>query len=117
MVRKYGATNRKMYRVHRFVWECYNGMIPDGKVIDHINDNNSNNRLCNLQVVTQQENCKKSAKYRDYSFIANNHTNTRKVRATNRWPVLYIFLDLIKGTSRNFKCVLTIRLLRSTKSS
>ena len=41
------------------------------------------NRLCNLQVVTQQENCRKSAKKRDYSFVANNHANRRGVIATN----------------------------------
>ena len=49
-------------------WECFHDIIPDGKVVDHINDNKEDNRLCNLQVVTQQENCKKSAKNRDYSF-------------------------------------------------
>lgn len=82
-VRKYGATNRKTYYVHRFVWECFHGLIPDGKVIDHINDNKEDSRLCNLQVVTQQENCQKSAKHRDYSFVANNHANRRRVMATN----------------------------------
>ena len=66
-VRKYGDKNQKTYHVHRFVWECYNGIIPDDKVIGHINDKKEGNRLCNLQVVTQQENWKKSAKKRDYS--------------------------------------------------
>ena len=61
-VRKYGATNRKTYYVYRFVWECSNGMIPEGKVIDHINDGRADNRLWNLQFVTQQENSKKIAK-------------------------------------------------------
>lgn len=78
-VRKYGAKNQKIYYVHRFVWECYNGVIPDGKVIDHINDSRVDNRLCNLQLVTQQENCKKSAKNRFYSFVINNRRNRRRV--------------------------------------
>ena len=34
-VRKLRQTGYKTYQVHRFVWECY-GVIPDGKVIDHI---------------------------------------------------------------------------------
>ena len=33
-VRKYGDKNHKTYFVHRFVWECFYGMIPDEKVID-----------------------------------------------------------------------------------
>ena len=41
------------------------------------------NRLSNLQLVTQQQNCKKSAKDRDYTFVSKNHENKRCVRATN----------------------------------
>ena len=62
MVRKYGHKNQKGHFVHRFVWECYSGFIFDGKVIDHISDNKEGNRLSNLQLLTQQKNCKKSAK-------------------------------------------------------
>ena len=53
-------------------------------VIDHINDDKEDNRLCNLQLVTQQQNCKKSAKHRDYSFVANNHKNRKCVKAINK---------------------------------
>ena len=69
-VRKYAQKGHKSYQVHRFIWECYNGVIPEGKVIDHINNIRDDNRLCNLQLTTQQENCKKSAKDRDYSFLS-----------------------------------------------
>ena len=51
-IRKYGDKNYKTYRVHRFVWECLNGVIPDGKVIEHINEDKEDNRLYNLQIVT-----------------------------------------------------------------
>ena len=81
-VRKYSG-KYKVYYVHRFVWECYNGNIPEGKVIDHINNNKEDNRLCNLQLLTQQQNCKKSAINRDYTFVAKNHVNKKCVRATN----------------------------------
>ena len=83
-VRKYGQSGQKTYQVHRFIWECFNGIIPDGKVIDHINNNKDDNQLCNLQLITQQENCKKSAKDRDYTFTAKNHENRRCVKAINK---------------------------------
>ena len=38
------------------------------------------NRLYNLQIVTQQANCKKSAKKRDYTFAANNFQNRKCVK-------------------------------------
>lgn len=34
----------------------YNGIIPDGKVIDHINDKREDNRLCNLHFVAEPKN-------------------------------------------------------------
>ena len=83
MVRKHGQNGQKGYSVHRFVYECFYGLIPYGKVIDHINNIKDDNRLCNLQLMTQQENCKKSAKRRDYTFAAKNHQNKKCVKATN----------------------------------
>ena len=82
-VRKHGQNGQKSMSVHRFVWECFNGLIPDDKVIDHINDNAEDNRLCNLKLVTQKENCKKSAKNRDYTFAKYNHENKRCIKAIN----------------------------------
>ena len=82
VVRKYGGKPKGM-QSHRFIWECFNGVIPEGKVIDHINNDRKDNRLCNLQLLTQQDNCKKSAKDRDYTFVARNHENRKCVKATN----------------------------------
>ncbi len=45
------------YMAHRIIWVLAYGKAPEeGKVIDHINGNRSDNRLCNLRCVTQQEN-------------------------------------------------------------
>ena len=83
MVRKHGQNGQKGYYVHRFVYECFNGIIPGGEVIDHVNNIKDDNRSCNLQSMTQQENCKKSAKRRDYTFAAKNHQNKKCVKAAN----------------------------------
>ena len=83
MVRKHRQNGQKCHSVHRFVYECFNGIIPDGKVIDHVNNIKDDNRLCNLQLMSHQENCEKSAKGRDYTFAAKNHQNKKCVKATN----------------------------------
>lgn len=57
---KYGDPETKTYLVHRFVWECYNGLIPDGMMITHINDVRDDNRFCNLQFLTKQQKNKKN---------------------------------------------------------
>ena len=56
MAREY-AHRPKGYFIQRFVWECFNGLISEGMVKNHINHQREDNRLCNLKVVTQKENC------------------------------------------------------------
>lgn len=46
----------KKFLVHRVVWECFNGPIPENLDIDHIDGNPKNNSLDNLQPLTHQEN-------------------------------------------------------------
>lgn len=44
------------YNVHRLVAEAFIGPYPDGKVINHIDENRANNYFENLEYVTQKEN-------------------------------------------------------------
>lgn len=58
-VRIHGQSGFETYYVHRFIYECYRGMIPEGMVVDHVNENKEDNHLCNLQLLTPQQNSKK----------------------------------------------------------
>ena len=42
---------------HILIWETFNGEIPSGYEIDHINTVRDDNRLCNLRCVTHKVNC------------------------------------------------------------
>jgi len=46
-------------RMHRIVWEFYEGRIPEGYHIDHIDNDPLNNDISNLQMLTPKEHAKK----------------------------------------------------------
>lgn len=53
--------NRKVYNIplSRLVYVWYKGDIPDGYVVDHINNDSFDNRPENLQLLTVGDNLKK----------------------------------------------------------
>lgn len=56
------SIHAKNYSAHLLVWEAFNGEIPKGYCIDHIDGDRGNNNLDNLRLVTQSENMKNAMK-------------------------------------------------------
>ena len=50
---------RKETYSHRFIWEYFNGKIPKGLQIDHINHNKQDNRIENLRIVSPAVNSRR----------------------------------------------------------
>ena len=73
-------TKSKSYLSHRFVYECFYGLIEKNKQINHINSIRLENRLKNLEVVTASENIRKSAKNRKFGCYRKN---PKRVTAIN----------------------------------
>lgn len=69
----------KSFRAHRLAWFYVNGAWPNG-LIDHINGNCHDNRLCNLRDVTQsvnQQNLKKAKKTNKIGLLGVNSENNK----------------------------------------
>ncbi len=53
----------KNYGVNRIIWEIFNGTIPSGMVIDHLNRNPKDNRIENLACKTYAGNARNTSLY------------------------------------------------------
>ena len=53
---EYVTIDGKSKLAHRVMWEVFNGKIPEGMEIDHINTDRLDNRIDNLRLVTPSEN-------------------------------------------------------------
>lgn len=71
---------RKQKKVHQLVAMAFLNHIPNRytKVVDHVNNINTDNRLENLQIISQRENCSK-----DKKGATSRYTGVRKKH--NKW--------------------------------
>lgn len=73
------ALNNIQYLYHRIVWVYFNGEIPEGFSIDHIDGDPTNNDLSNLRLVTSEQNVlNKVAQYNNGQGVKNVHAGNGK---------------------------------------
>jgi hypothetical protein len=71
-----GKLSRKNIFVHRLVIETFVRKINEGEEVNHIDGNKTNNKLCNLEIVTRlQNNCK----YLDLGSLGINRNHQEKI--------------------------------------
>ena len=59
------TVGKKKWALHRICYAIYHGFDPYPYEIDHINHKKNDNRICNLRLVTHQENMKNYGKRED----------------------------------------------------
>lgn len=80
----------KKYTIHRLVWIVFNGMIPKEYEINHKDEDKSNNRLDNLELVTRKQ---------------NNNYGTRTERAAKHFRKPILQFDLKGNFIQEFQSV------------
>jgi len=88
------TNKRKTFDIHRLVYEMYNGEIPTGLFIDHIDGNKQNNNIDNLRLCNRSENaCNRKIPKNNISTGYKNITltkfNTYRVKISKNNKVIY----------------------------
>lgn len=92
------TSKKTAFSVSRLVWTVFNGPIPKGMVIDHIDCNSLNNNLDNLQCITPSENIKRA-----YKLTRKAYTNgsINGMAVTNTQDVGSILFEHTKGSTQD----------------
>ena len=62
---------KKKICIHNLVAKIFIGEVPEGYIVDHIDNNSSHNYVTNLQIITLKENTQKAAKHSYNMTIAS----------------------------------------------
>lgn len=96
---------QKRMKIHRLVYEAFNGKTD--LHIDHIVEGNKwDNRLCNLQAITQRENSskyfsttKKSSQYTGVSWHKQRSKWSAKIQINGRLKHLGLFINELEAAN------------------
>ena len=93
---------RRAVRHHRVVWIAAHGIPPEGMVVDHINNNKSDNRICNLQLLTPEDNSRKA--YEDGLYLTGADNPATKLSECQVEEVLMTYQNgaTLRETARMF---------------
>lgn len=77
--------NKKLYKAHRIIYEMLNEMNIDNKlVINHIDTNPFNNKIENLELISQDKNIRKCKSHLGISLQSNNSTGVNGVSVVKK---------------------------------
>lgn len=74
----YKNGKQKSFRVSRLVWSAFNGPIPDGMQINHIDEDTFNDNLENLNIMTPKENNNWGTRIERASIAASKSLTNRR---------------------------------------
>ena len=70
--------NSKQFKMHRIIWRLYYGYWPNG-LIDHINGNKLDNKICNLREVTLRQNQQNRNVHRNGKLVGSSFIKKKKI--------------------------------------
>ena len=75
--------------VHKVIWLLFNEKIEPGYVIDHIDGDDSNNRISNLRHITQAENSRNKKNLGKNKYGVDGVVLFKRLNRTDQWRAQY----------------------------
>lgn len=101
----------KYYSVHRLVWTAFNGEIPKGLQVNHIDENPLNNCIWNLNLMTCKENNNYGTRNKRVSESLKGRKRPPEIFETLRRPIeavnedgtiVYSFISISEAERNGF---------------
>lgn len=99
MINDFGYKRTTM--LHRVIWECVNGEIPEGMQVNHIDENKDNNSISNLNLMTCKENNNWGTRNERAAIARINHPLRSKiVLGLKENKIMYLFPSTAEAERR-----------------
>lgn len=98
----------KRFLIHRLVWTAFNGIIPEGMEVNHINEVKTDNSIWNLNLMTHTQNVNYLSNIRRMSESKKNGKQSKKVYQYTLDGVLVRVWQSVNEAGRNGFCVSSI---------
>jgi len=103
----------KRFQLHRVIWEAFNGPIPEGAEIDHINGDKADNRLENLRLSCRRMNQRAyrnlqggSSKYRGVSWYKSAKKWKAQIQHNGKHTHIgYYYTEVAAAFARDLKAI------------
>lgn len=98
--------NGKRMQCHRIAYAIHHGKSPDDYLIDHINGNKTDNRICNLRIATVSQN---AANKINKPMCITWHKKSKKWQASVKQDNKSIYLGLFSNKDDALCCAQLFR--------
>lgn len=103
MINDFGYKRTTM--LHRVIWECVNGEIPEGMQVNHIDENKNNNSIFNLNLMTCKENNNWGTRNERAAKARINHPlRSKPVIALKNNKIKMLFPSSMEAGRNGFDC-------------
>jgi len=106
--------NNKTYSVHRIIWVLKFGYLSPDLTLNHIDCDSLNNKISNLEVCSNIENCRRQKKHLNIELLPTNSSGYNGIHyQTNKDGTVLVVVQWVDSTGKRRKKAFSTKRLGS----